>query len=107
MGVLLKNNISWGPKKAISEAFFEDILEIIKGIDEYKNLQNEINEAIFYYTWTLDYRNKTRKDILLLLKAVNDLIDQFDDIYSDRIIEDPIKIYKYSILELKKILEYY
>ncbi len=29
MGIVLKNNIVWGPKKAISEAFFEDVLNII------------------------------------------------------------------------------
>ncbi|MGN7864840.1 hypothetical protein [Chryseobacterium sp.] len=105
MGIVLKNNIVWGPKKAISEAFFEDISNIIKGSQEdYEILQAEIDEAIFYYTWTLDYRKKILSDVLLLSSLVNMLIEKFDEIYEDRLNENIIQVYKSSILDLQNIL---
>ncbi|MDP9960389.1 hypothetical protein [Chryseobacterium lathyri] len=105
MGIVLKNNIVWGPKKAISEAFFEDISNIIKGSKEdYEILQLEIDEAIFYYTWTLDYRKKSLSEVLILLSVVEMLIQMFDEIYFNRLKEDIIKIYKNSILNLHSII---
>jgi len=105
MGIVLKNNIVWGPKKAISEAFFEDISNIIKGSKEdYEILKVEIDEAIFYYTWTLDYRKKSLSDLLLLLSLVEMLIKIFDDIYASRLNENIIQVYKNSILDLQNIL---
>ncbi len=104
MGLILKNNIVWGPKRAISEAFFEDILNIIKNEKNYIQLQQEIDETIFYYTWTLDYRNKSLSEVLVLLSAVKMLIQTFDEIYFNRLKEDIISTYKDSILNLYDII---
>lgn len=104
MGLLLKNDIFWGPKRAISAAFFEDVSNIIRNKKDYETLQKEIDEAVFYYVWTLDYRDKPLPDVLLLLSAVDKLIEIFDDIYSDRLDEEVIQLYKNSIVTLKNSL---
>ena len=97
MGIILNNNVVWGPKKAISEAFFEDISYIIKDKKDYDILQLEIDKSIFYYTWTLDYRNKSLSDLLLFSSLVDMLIEKFDEIYEDRLNENIIQVYKSSI----------
>ncbi|WP_428653958.1 hypothetical protein [Runella sp.] len=104
MSVLLKNNLSWTPKQSISSAFFEDVSNIINNREEYQLMNKEIEENLFLYSFTLDYRDRHLFDLLLLLEVVIVLIYHFDEIYLNRTKEEAIVIYKDSILELKNML---
>lgn len=102
MGVLLNKNLVWAPKQAISSAFFEDILDLIKTKKRYAEISNEIEESITFYTYTLDYRNKSREQVILFFELVNVLIFSFDDIYKSRLEEEIILVYKASLIELRE-----
>lgn len=104
MGVLLNKNIGWSPKQTISNAFFEDVLELIKTKERYLEIYDEIEDSIKFYTYTLDYRNKSIKQIVLLFELVTVLIFLFDDIYKVRLEENVILIYKESLCELREML---
>lgn len=105
MGILFKDNSGWGPKQAISNAFFKDILEIIGDKIEYQGLVNEINDSILFYTFTLDYRDRTDTELFLLLEAVIILFFEFDEMYSNRLDEEVIIVYRKSIEDLKDLLK--
>ncbi|WP_419487084.1 hypothetical protein [Chryseobacterium bernardetii] len=95
-----------GTKKSYFRSLFEDVLNIIKNNkdEKYQILVKEIEEAIFFYSWTLDFRNKSIEDLLLLINTVNTLIYLFDEIYSQRTEEEIIQIYKKSLIKLIETL---
>jgi hypothetical protein len=93
-----------GPKQAISSAFFDDLIVIIDGRKEYEIISNEISEAIFFYSYTLDYQEKPTEHIQLLLELVIILIYSFDRMYINRLDEEAIIVYKNSLIHLKQVL---
>ena len=107
MGLLLNNDQGWAPATRISKAFFDDCISLIGEKKGYEELVQEIRDVVFFYSFTLDYREKNKISLLPLYETVVILLFSFDTMYEGRLEEHAIEIYRGSLLDLKeKLINY-